>query len=154
MPPLARSAVSTQSPQAQAAGRRRQCQQRPFAQRGHRLHRRGATVVTLLRDYVAQAQALERAPAFYNTLTSNCTTIVYELMRRVVPTLPLDYRLLLSGYLAEYAADVGGLTPGVAYARLHERGRITLRAREAGDTPDFSRRIREGIPGIPEGEVP
>lgn len=108
----------------------------------------------LLRYYAGQAQALERAPAFYNTLTSNCTTIVYELMHRIVPTLPLDYRLLLSGYLAEYAADVGGLTPGVAYARLHERGRITLRAREAGDTPDFSRRIREGIPGIPEGEVP
>ena len=108
----------------------------------------------LLRDYVAQAQALERAPAFYNTLTSNCTTIVYELMRRVVPTLPLDYRLLLSGYLAEYADDVGGLVPGVPYATLRARGRITLRAREAGDAADFSRRIREGVPGIAEEHVP
>jgi len=108
----------------------------------------------LLRYYVAQAQALERAPAFYNTLTSNCTTIVYELMHRIVPALPLDHRLLLSGYLAEYAADVGGLAPGVPYAELRERGRITLRAREAGDTADFSRRIREGVPGIPEGGAP
>ncbi len=107
----------------------------------------------LLRYYVGQAQALERAPAFYNTLTSNCTTIVFALMRRIVPALPLDYRLLLSGYLAEYAADVGGLTPGVPYARLHERGRITLRAREAGDVADFSRRIREGVPGIPAGSA-
>ncbi len=108
----------------------------------------------LLRYYVGQAQALERAPAFYNTLTSNCTTVVFALMRRIVPTLPLDYRLLLSGYLAEYAADVGGLAPGVPYAQLHERGRISLRARAAGDTVDFSRRIREGIPGIAEGGIP
>ena len=108
----------------------------------------------LLRDYVALAQALQRTPVFYNSLTSNCTTIVYELMRRVVPTLPLDYRLLLSGYLAEYAADVGGLTPGVPYATLRARGRITLRAREAGDAADFSRRIREGVPGIAEEHVP
>lgn len=108
----------------------------------------------LLRDYVALAQALQRTPVFYNSLTSNCTTIVYELMRRVVPTLPLDYRLLLSGYLAEYAADVGGLTPGVPYATLRARGRITLRAREAGDAADFSRRIREGVPGIAQEHVP
>lgn len=108
----------------------------------------------LLRDYVAQAQALERAPAFYNTLTSNCTTVVYELMRRIVPTLPLDYRLLLSGYLAEYADDVGGLVPGVPFATLRERGRITQRAREAGDVADFSRRIRQGVPGIAEEHVP
>jgi hypothetical protein len=109
----------------------------------------------LLRVYVEQAQQLEREPRFYNTLTSNCTTVVFALMRGIVPGLPLDYRLLLSGYLAEYAADVGGLTPGVSQAQLQQRGRITQRARDAGDAPDFSRRIRQGVPGIPsQGNVP
>ena len=106
----------------------------------------------LLGYYVARAQQLQRRPEFYNTLTSNCTTVVFALMRKVVPGLPLDYRLLLSGYLAEYAADAGGLAPGVPYARLHALGRVTLRAREAGDAVDFSRRIRAGIPGIADGE--
>jgi len=107
----------------------------------------------LVHSYVARGQQLERMPEFYNTLTSNCTTVVFELMRRVAPRLPLDYRLLLSGYLADYAADVGGLAPGVPLAQLRERGRITLRAREAGDAADFSRRIREGVPGIAEGNT-
>lgn len=109
----------------------------------------------LLRFYVERGQALEQAPAFYNTLTSNCTTVVFELMRRIVPGLPLDYRLLASGYLAEYAQDVGGLTPGVPYEHLHRLGRITQRARQADDGPDFSARIRHGVPGIsPQGNVP
>ena len=109
----------------------------------------------LLRFYVDRAQQLEQAPRFYNTLTSNCTTVVFELMRRIQPNLPLDYRLLLSGYLAAYAEDVGGLTPGVPLAQLQQTGRITLRAREAGDVADFSSRIRAGVPGIPpQGNTP
>ena len=108
----------------------------------------------LLHFYVDRAQQLERAPRFYNTLTSNCTTVVFELMRRIQPKLPLDYRLLASGYLAEYAQDVGGLTPGVPMAELQQAGRITLRAREAGDVSDFSARIRAGVPGISPQGIP
>ena len=106
---------------------------------------------SLLRSYVDEGDELLRAPQFYNTLTSNCTTVVFGLMRRITPGLPIDYRLLLSGYLAEYAFDVGGLTPGKDFTLLHERGRITQRALEAGDAADFSQRIRRGIPGTPQG---
>ncbi|MGV8961699.1 MAG: DUF4105 domain-containing protein [Stenotrophomonas sp.] len=118
----------------------------------YRLHSLSQTdLQELLRAYVEQGDALLRAPQFYNTLTSNCTTVVFELMRRIAPGLPLDYRLLLSGYLDRYAFDVGGLTPGADFRFLHDRGRITQRALQAGDAPDFSRRIRQGIPGIPQG---
>lgn len=103
----------------------------------------------LLEVYVERAQQLEQTPRFYNTLTSNCTTVVFELVRHIVPVLPMDYRLLLSGYLGEYAADVGGLTPGVDYARLQQRGYINPRAQAVGDVADFSSRIRQGVPGIP-----
>lgn len=44
--------------------------------------------------YLAEAQALARQPRFYDTLTANCTTIVYEMARRIVGGLPLDWRLL------------------------------------------------------------
>ncbi|WP_305804339.1 DUF4105 domain-containing protein [Stenotrophomonas sp. YIM B06876] len=107
----------------------------------------------LLRAYVSEGDALLRAPRFYNTLTSNCTTVAFELMRRIAPGLPLDYRLLLSGYLDRYAFDMGGLTPGTDFQRLRERGRITGRALQAGDSADFSRRIRQDIPGIPKGST-
>jgi len=99
-------------------------------------------------SYLGQARKLDAAPAFYNTLTSNCTTIVYELARQIAPGIPLDYRLLASGYFAEYARDLGVLTPGVDFATLKARGRITERARAAGDDPAFSRLIRVGLPGV------
>ncbi|AKM33113.1 hypothetical protein AB870_22295 [Pandoraea faecigallinarum] len=97
--------------------------------------------------YLERAEELDSEPAWYNTLTSNCTTIVFEIARLIAPGLPLDYRLLLSGYFAEYAYDQGGLTPGFTYAQLQERGNFVQRALAAGDSPAFSTRIREGVPG-------
>ncbi|MGJ7902749.1 Lnb N-terminal periplasmic domain-containing protein [Lysobacter sp. 1R34A] len=113
----------------------------------YRLRLPKAALRSLFLGYLAQARELERQPSFYNTLTSNCTTIVFDLMRQIAPGLPLDYRLLLSGYLAEYAYDQGGLMPGYDYRSLHERGRVTDRARAAGDSAAFSELIREGVPG-------
>jgi hypothetical protein len=48
-------------------------------------------------------------PRFYNTATSNCTTLVFDLVRVVHPGLPLDYRVVLAGYLADYAYTAGAL---------------------------------------------
>jgi Domain of unknown function (DUF4105) len=105
-------------------------------------------------SYLGEARKLDAAPAFYNTLTSNCTTIVYELSKQIAPGLPMDYRLLASGYFAEYARDLGVLTPGVPFETLKARGRITDRARASSETDDFSQVIRRGVPGTGQGSVP
>ncbi len=105
---------------------------------------------SLFMAYLGEADSLVRAPSFYNTLTANCTTIVYALARHIVPGLPMDYRLLASGYLPEYLHDVGGLVPGYDMAALRSGGRITDRAIAFDTTPgatDFSRAIRIGLPG-------
>ncbi|MGO1001251.1 Lnb N-terminal periplasmic domain-containing protein [Lysobacter sp. CA196] len=119
----------------------------------YRLRLPKAALRSLFLGYVAQARELERQPSFYNTLTSNCTTIVFDLMRQIAPGLPLDYRLLLSGYLAEYAYDQDGLMAGYDYRSLHGRGRVTDRARAAGDSSAFSELIREGVPGAAAEQV-
>lgn len=102
----------------------------------------------LLLAYVAEADALARQPRFYDTLTANCTTIVYEMARRIVGGLPLDWRLLASGYLPEYLHAVGGLVPGHTVQDLRSAGRITQRAQAADADPQFSRAIRQGVPGM------
>ncbi|WP_349657061.1 DUF4105 domain-containing protein [Xanthomonas sp. 10-10] len=99
--------------------------------------------------YVALANDLNRKPAFYNTLTSNCTTIVYALVRQLQPSLPLDHRLLLSGYADQYAYDHHGLMPGYDFATLKQRGHFTARAIAADTAADFSERIRAGMPQVP-----
>src|SRR5690606_18133166 len=53
----------------------------------------------LFKSYVARANQLTIEPRFYHTLTANCTTLVYDMVRPLVPGLPLDIRLILSGYL-------------------------------------------------------
>lgn len=97
--------------------------------------------------YLEEARRLDAAPAFYNTLTSNCTTLIFDLARHIAPALPLDYRLLLSGYFADYAYDQGALVPGYGFSELHARGRITERALQPQADADFSTWIRRGVPG-------
>jgi hypothetical protein len=101
---------------------------------------------SLFLGYIEQANALVTAPRFYNTLTVNCTTLVYQMMQRIVGYLPLNYRLILSGYLPEYVYRVGGLNDRIPLAELRALGRITDRAREADRSDSFSADIRRGIP--------
>lgn len=59
--------------------------------------------------YVGLAQRLQTAPEFYNTVTANCTTVVWRLAHGLRPDLPLGAGLVLSGYLPGYLAKLGVL---------------------------------------------
>ena len=98
-------------------------------------------------SYVDTANSLNETPQYYNTITANCTTIVFAMINHIVSgALPLDYRLIFSGYLPSYIIDVNGFTPGFTLEQLQSGGAISARAQAADNTPDFSRRIREGVP--------
>jgi hypothetical protein len=103
---------------------------------------------SLFLAYVEQTNALVNAPRFYNTLSVNCTTLVYHMMRHIVGYLPLDYRLLLSGYLPEYVYKVGGLDVRYTLKELRALGRITERAKKSDRSETFSADIRQGVPRI------
>ncbi|WXL26826.1 DUF4105 domain-containing protein [Ectopseudomonas mendocina] len=106
----------------------------------------------LLLQYVEKANELVEVPRFYNTVTANCTTIVYHMLQNIVEGLKFDYRLLLTGYLPEYVEELGGLQPGFSLEQLREAGRITDRAKAADQSAEFSRLIRQGVPGWTEGQ--
>lgn len=98
--------------------------------------------------YLRKAEALHHKPRFYNTLFSNCTTLVYDMAKRIVPGIAWDYRLILSGYLPEYLYDLGALDTSKPFAELRQRGYINQRAL-ASDTDGhanskFSSIIRQG----------
>ena len=103
---------------------------------------------SLFLAYVSQANDVARKPRFYNTITANCTTIIYHMAKRIVGHLPLDYRLLLSGYLPGYVYKVGGLDTRHSLEELRALGRITERAQESDRRPTFSADIRAGIPPL------
>ena len=119
----------------------------------YRIHMPVADMRELFLSYIDQANSLVRKPRFYNTITVNCTTLVYYMMRHIVGYLPLDYRLILSGYIPEYVYRVGGLDNRFSLAQLRAFGRITERARKADLSSSFSADIRQGIPRVTESPV-
>jgi hypothetical protein len=108
------------------------------------------TMRSLFLAYVGHANDLVKTPRWYNTVTVNCTTLIYHMMRHIVGYLPLDYRLLLSGYLPEYVYKVGGLDTRYTLEQLRAFGRITDRAKKSDRSDAFSTDIRQGVPALPQ----
>ena len=97
----------------------------------------------LFLDYIAEINRLKERPAFYNTLTTNCTSNIW-LHSRVNPEhLPYSWKLLASGHVPELLYEHGKLDTSVPFAELQRRSLINARAHAAGDAEDFSRRIRQ-----------
>jgi hypothetical protein len=94
-------------------------------------------------SYVERANRLAHSPRFYNTVTANCTTLVYDMVRPLVPGLPMDIRLILSGYLPEYLYRHHGLDTHEPLDVLRSRADITQRAAQGGlSAVEFSRHLR------------
>lgn len=110
-------------------------------------------VRSLFLGYVDQANRLLDTPRFYNTLTVNCTMLVYHMMTRIVGYLPWSYRLLFTGYLPAYVYRVGGLDQRFTLEELRALGRITDRARKSDRSDSFSADIRQGIPAMDASET-
>lgn len=103
----------------------------------------------LLEEYVRDSNLLALRPEFYNSLTTNCTTVVLKMISAIGDTLPLDWRLLANGFLPDYAYDRGALDTRMSMDELRALSRIESRARAAGLGPGFSEAIRVGVPMPP-----
>jgi hypothetical protein len=115
----------------------------------YRIRLPAPAIRSLFLGYIAEANALVVKPRFYNTLTVNCTTLAYHMMQRIVGHLPLNHRLLFSGYLPEYVYSVGGLDARFSLQELRARGRIVDRAINADRSESFSADIRRDIAALP-----
>jgi Domain of unknown function (DUF4105) len=100
-------------------------------------------------DYVRRIDQLRDRPEWYNALVHNCTT--------EIPHDPLPWRswkLLANGYLDELAYEMGVVDRSLPFPVLRARSDITERARAADTAPDFSGRIRAGLPGVLASPAP
>lgn len=97
----------------------------------------------LFLSYVERGNELAKEPSFYNTITANCTTVVFDMVRLIVPSIPMDYRVLVSGYLPSYIYDLGAFEQGKTLEELTRQGQITALADIIGEDPAYSALIRD-----------
>ncbi len=103
----------------------------------------------LFLDYFKTINSLRDQPQFYNTLTTNCTTNVVRHTKVNPGGGHYSWKVLLSGYAPLYAYERGRLDRSIPFAELKQRSHINDAAHAADQDPEFSRRIREGLPRPP-----
>jgi hypothetical protein len=99
----------------------------------------------LFLEYLREINALREQPAFYNTLTANCTANVWLHARVIGERLPWSWKILLSGFVPEYLYERGALDDSLPFARLRDLSRINDIAHELPPDADFSRRLRAAL---------
>ncbi len=102
----------------------------------------------LFLQYLAKINALHERPEFYNTATTNCTTNIVMHVRGFQESVPLSWKMLLSGYFPDLVYERGKLDQSLPFDALRRQSHINERARAADGADDFSDRIREGLQGM------
>jgi hypothetical protein len=100
----------------------------------------------LFLQYLVRASALRDKPSFYNTLTTNCTTVIFSIARAAGFDPPWNWRILVSGYLPDLLYSEGLLASQDSLDALRRLGRVEDRYRDGLDSVAFSNAIREGVP--------
>ena len=97
----------------------------------------------LFLSYAQLANNLAEEPYWYNTITANCTTVVYRLVRSFAPDRSFDLRFVLSGGLPEYFAEYDMLDWPEPLGDFRARAAISARAQAMQVGDNYSRVIRD-----------
>jgi Domain of unknown function (DUF4105) len=100
-------------------------------------------------NYINKINSLKEHPEFYNSLTDNCITGIWQNARGNAQRPSFSWKILVSGYAPEYLYEKGKLDTSVPFEQLRERGHINERAHAADKAADFSQRIRASAPLAP-----
>lgn len=116
------------------------------------INMKAAEMKALFEEYLEQADQLSQEPKWYNTLTSNCTTLVFDMVQAISKhELPVDYRLLASGYLPNYLYDLGALQHHWDIKTWYNKAHVNPRTDQFNQfkyqsSENYSKLIRLGLP--------
>ena len=96
----------------------------------------------LLLGYAQRINQLASEPAWYNALTTNCTTTIRLHVNELGFHERANWRLYANKYSDELLYMRGALDTTLPFEELKRQSDITDAARAAGDDPDFSKLIR------------
>lgn len=99
-------------------------------------------------EYLSTINVLHKNPRWYNVITTNCTTSI----RAQHPSWerpPWDWRILVNGLGDEMLYEREALlTDGLPFEELKQGALINAAANAADEDPNFSKIIRQDLPGM------
>jgi len=99
-----------------------------------------------LMEYVATINHMDEKARWYNAVTTNCTTSIRS-QHPSSERVPWDWRMPVNGFMDKMLYENHGfIGDEVPFAELKKRVFINAAAKAADADPDFSQRIREGLP--------
>ena len=103
----------------------------------------GEKIRELFVDMLHSANDLHEEPRFYNTVFSNCSTVLHDHVNSVAPgRIPQSWKILLPGFSDELLKNLELLDSDLTVEQARKSYWINDRARQAVDASDFSTRIR------------
>jgi hypothetical protein len=107
-----------------------------------------ATARLVFLDYLKEVNRLHEQPEWYNAITANCTTLIRGHTKAYAQNTHFDWRILLNGRIDQMAYERKSLDQSLPFEQLKARSLINERAQAADQDSNFSKRIRQQLPGI------
>jgi hypothetical protein len=105
-------------------------------------------------EYLAHINQLHEKAEWYNALTDNCMTGAFKIARKhaAAGRAKWHWSILMNGFADRHFYENNLIDTSLPFAELKQASNINDRALAAGSSPDFSKKIRVGLPGM--GWVP
>jgi hypothetical protein len=114
----------------------------------YRLRAKPEAVRAIFLRYCQQMNALRARPDWYNPLTRNCTANIPGPDGSAPRGYPRTWAIALPGYLPGWIYDQQITDTSLPFAELKKHSLVNARAQGADQDPNFSVRIREGLPEL------
>ncbi len=102
----------------------------------------------LLKVYLDRINQLADRAEFYHLLSNSCTINIIRYANAAGRQGRLDFRHLLNGLIDSYLYHSGRIDTSLPFDELRQRSLVNEAAQAADGAPDFSERIRAGLPSI------
>jgi len=116
----------------------------------YRLKTEPQVIRNVFLDYFKHINRLNEKPKWYNALTHNCTTTIRGHALPHTENRPLDWRLIINGFLDEMLYERKEVDTSLPFAELKKQVYINDKAVALDINEDFSFQIRRGLPGMEE----
>ena len=111
----------------------------------YRLTASPALVREVLLDYLKSVNKLNDHPEWYNALTQNCTTAIRGHAAPYTHN-KMSWKIIANGYLDTLLYERKAVDTNMPFEQLKALSQISEKALKAGNSNDFSKIIRAGLP--------